>query len=759
MVFHSKAQIPAQLSRLVLERVNQVRDSMHVPPLTADPVLERAANMQAQWCKQHDTLSHYQNDNKRLYEPVDRVFAVGGHHDGIAENLLYRFPTAQQTPEEVAQLLVWQWVHSPGHFRNMIGATHRLSGLGFAWDPKRGRLYACQVFADSEWHPSAAIKIHPRAFGIRPRNDAACKGLDRFAGKEMEFAYGSVYRPPLPGQKTGTLTFLHRKAQLVKDMIGYPKGAIAGDIVFRNQFPCCSPNTLHGSPYHDGYLQKPRTWKWMSKRNIPDSLYPHQLHVVINWPAPLNPDSLQVNSVITKQRHFCRYGVPISIFMGRLGPFDFSLPPDTLPWHKVIPYRHRHLKFTVPFQKGNAVPDPRDVAPILDSLAQPGGEVVALRVKGFASIEGPLSINQGLMNERAQSIREIVQKQQREQVVMKTSAAENWHDFRRDLRGTAWQWLLQLPEARLRDTLQSDKTLKAAIEPILARHRYSMVEIDVRYALPDSMDNRQLADSLAIVVKQKRWVLAHRLQSEMVRRWMRKEMDGETVLAQQFPDIKECLPMIHNQLWLKERGNWNLAYGDQLIPLSRKYPWFLMRRTLHDTQQLVYGYSKKVNPPRVVWQNIQALKGLGVPADMILRLELNHYIATAKWGMSKGVPDPKVLDAIVERYAGLQGQAGEDSLSPNEAVKLGRFFNSIGGTGATVRFLKPYVADHADHADLVFLFAWTAALHHNLVPEEEWLGWMEKAYALDGERWMDQVNSDWQLLRWERVKALYCGCN
>lgn len=748
---HSSLRTEAEFKASLLREANRVRDSLHLWSLREDPVLSQAAAMQADWCKKANTLSHFQNDNRRHFDPQLRVIACGGKHDGVTENLLLNFPKEGESMDEFARRLIWQWVHSPGHFANLSDPDSRLSGFGIAVNGTK--VFVCHVLARAGWQPMAGIKIHPRAWRIQPRDHQACGELDRFSGKEREFATGFDYRPGSGRKGQNQIQFHHAKADLLRQMLGYRRGAIAPDIIFRSQFPCDGPNLLHGSPYHDGYLLKPRSYRWMAKRNEPDSLRPKELRAFTHRIPTLPEQDFQTNSVITVNRHFCRYGIPVTILSGSLGPYSYELPPDTIPMIQATPFRRKHLEFVVEFDKGSSKIHPSMVKAMMDSLREPGGEVVSLRVRGYASIEGPLALNLDLMEDRAQGILSLVQSVQRSQVPMHASAAENWRDFWRDIRGTDREWMRHMSADEIRDTLLKNRGLVVALEPIHARHRYCQVDMDVRFALPGGLDQTTLVDSFWTAFASKKYALAHQLQSEMVRRWLRSELDADGLLRYRIPVGKHTLPLAYNQAWVRQRlngGTWEVL-PPAAMALTRNYPWFTAQQTLAETRLLASGVRTSISP-KVVYQNIQLLKSLNAPDSLIKVLELNHYIAAARAAKAGASLDDRILEAIRVRLGG-------DTLSVRKVVRLGLFYNGVGGTSATIRLMKPYRKLYRDDEEFAFLFAWTSIIHPDQVPEEEWLDWMDHARTLNARRWREMVATDWQLLRWQRIKSGFCGCS
>ncbi|HEX2899980.1 MAG TPA: hypothetical protein VHS96_09700, partial [Bacteroidia bacterium] len=520
-----------------------------------------------------------------------------------------------------------------------------------------------------------------------PTDAKRCKSCEKHPGLQVDFIYGwDAEEPKKEDAKKTKLAFHHKLYPMPKDILRKPNGKVAPDLVFRSQFPCDGPNQLHGSPYHDGYLRRPRGWGFMALWHDRETKKKDQsLDVTTHRMPVLDVDSFQVNTVITKQGRFCKYGIPFSILSTHLGPFNHAFAPDTIPFGLRPQWRRKQLSFKVPFQKGSAVPDSLSLIPLLDSLRQPGAELLSVRIRGFASIEGSLEINQDLYTRRAKGIFDKIQGSQRQTVRMSSSAAENWPDFRRDIRGTEWSRLLRLGNDQVRDTLSRDKALLAALEPILARHRYAGVEIDLRFALDNTISNEQLTDSLRNAIDARQFAAAHAVQSEMWRRWQDHSFPADTILKFHFPRVEGCLPMIHNQYCLKEilANGFQNDSSDPIYAISKTYPWFQAR--------LVLSLSMAANRPLLcapfpvgVLRKIQDLKKRKITDDLIRSMELNYYAGLAWHQSQRGLLDRKLLKEVQNRYAW-------DSLDAAKAYQLGLFFNHCRALDATVTLLRPFM--------------------------------------------------------------------
>jgi uncharacterized protein YkwD/stress response protein SCP2 len=128
---------PAELERTqsdVVALTNRERARAGLPPLTADPLLTRAAQA---YSTDMAARAFYSHTSPEGTQPWDRAAAAGSRHRSIGENIA----CGQRSPAEVVE----GWMNSPGHRANILkpGFTH--IGIGFAGGGPRGT-YWTQLF-------------------------------------------------------------------------------------------------------------------------------------------------------------------------------------------------------------------------------------------------------------------------------------------------------------------------------------------------------------------------------------------------------------------------------------------------------------------------------------------------------------------------------------------------------------------------------------------------------------------------------------
>ena len=140
---------------LIEEGINIKRIEEGPPVLQSNEILSQAAQLQNQYQVQIGKLSHFQND-VTLENVQDRVLHFKGQFKSVGENVQYQgFQTITRNGvstlvrpiyKEASQLIVRNWIASPGHYKNLINKDFDQVGTAVGWSPEKKAIFATQVF-------------------------------------------------------------------------------------------------------------------------------------------------------------------------------------------------------------------------------------------------------------------------------------------------------------------------------------------------------------------------------------------------------------------------------------------------------------------------------------------------------------------------------------------------------------------------------------------------------------------------------------
>ena len=130
----------------ILIQTNAVRREHGRADLTYSEFLAKAAQAHAEDMGKQGYFSHESPEGKTFW---DRIIAAGYFPKAGEENI------AKVPSSSPAELVMLGWIHSPGHFANLVHLKFTELGVGRAEDGK-GNAYIVQVFGRP--FPSASLK-------------------------------------------------------------------------------------------------------------------------------------------------------------------------------------------------------------------------------------------------------------------------------------------------------------------------------------------------------------------------------------------------------------------------------------------------------------------------------------------------------------------------------------------------------------------------------------------------------------------------
>ncbi|MFC3909256.1 CAP domain-containing protein [Legionella dresdenensis] len=116
----------------VLYYINQYRSEHHLQPLKLDSRMSEQARLHSLDMATHKVPFGHDGFRNR----IGIIYKQVNSPRGGAENVAYNYKTAQD--------VVYNWVRSPGHQRNIVG-NYNLTGIGIVRD-SQGKLYYTQLF-------------------------------------------------------------------------------------------------------------------------------------------------------------------------------------------------------------------------------------------------------------------------------------------------------------------------------------------------------------------------------------------------------------------------------------------------------------------------------------------------------------------------------------------------------------------------------------------------------------------------------------
>ncbi len=144
------------IEQLIKTKIDSVRIKNKRTVLVNDSILYLTASYHANYLLENNILSHTEKKAK-MKTPQTRAEFFGAKNYLVGENIAFTYLNelvieknkkhTNKTYEDLANDFVDMWVHSSGHFANIINKDYTLTALSISFDEKTNKVYAVQNFA------------------------------------------------------------------------------------------------------------------------------------------------------------------------------------------------------------------------------------------------------------------------------------------------------------------------------------------------------------------------------------------------------------------------------------------------------------------------------------------------------------------------------------------------------------------------------------------------------------------------------------
>lgn len=745
------------IDQLFSKKLDELRKSKNLGPLAHDAILAKAAEDQALYMQVNDTVTHQQKTPKKV-QPVDRVVFYKGTHDGVGENCLFSYiqkrylknaknkkdtsTTIIITYEQAAEGIFQLWKNSPLHYKNMIDPRYEVQGLGLVYNPANKKLFAAQVFGIKPYTYDKELLPLLSDYGIKPKNAAICAALEK--EKLNDYPFGDRFF------REGNKIYIYKhNPQDFYNTFKDPQDKVAIDIMQRDQFPCGEPNRFNGSPYYDGVLLPPVTFKEIFARNQGQN--GALLAYVCTIPPELADRKIKYSVVIIKNNCQCSYTTPICQDTKLYDLINLQPFWDTIPTALATDSFHLTIKQKIRFQRGKAEVNPHDLGTTIAKLQNLGQFVKSVKLNAYSSVEGDAAVNKRLAEQRARVILSKLQPCLPKNVNAQVAAAENWNLFYRQIRNTPYAYLKSWNELAIKNALRD--SLKKPLAPQLDEERYTEFEIEVS----GYYDNFSNGDVISAGVN--KWIQAgdfnkaHQLQSRLIRKYIAGEVTLETISEYDFGDDTLVIPFYINLLAAKCLNPENEEFQDkkrmqQLFKRFSESKKSQYNFCIYAIRYYVATGDTLVNFERLE-NMVKSCEELA-PPKAVNSLRLNFHLTAMNYYTRENVHDK-----MTEHINAIHNLFSTVKLDDNSAFKLALYFSYYSMTRWVVELLEPYIEKNKQERFNHLYLAAGAVLYNSPYPEK-YMNALARYIQLYPDDFVIWVGSDFQLMRHPEFKDPYC---
>ncbi len=533
------------LEHLIKVRIDSVRKVYQCSSLYNDSILYVASKHHSRYMDSTGVFLHEEPGNLNTLTPQKRAEYYGAKNYNVGENIIkvhYRksykpFNTFEY--EGIADAIVDGWVHSKGHFENMIRCAYQVTGVSVQLNLDSNLIYACQKFASlsGEKEFTENINFFPTEFKMLTVNDFGDKpkelmknpnyeyGLKHDAPEKCELCQSLVYNQPFINltHTSKEVTLRIENSEYAQLLLQNRKDGFAIEFVTYDDYLCdqpiyySKPSRRNGELKLNGLITKPKykpeLQSAFKKRNKKKALkfvdyifksdsiqffnrfkkyrverYSNT-YFEVKFKIPSNFKSItginRYNLVYIQDKQICHIDFWGQYCSGLSKDFlDTKLIyfPASGDYDFVI--ETKQIKDEIEFKKNEFTFSEKDLVQFINQ--KNGWQIDSIQIVAFSSVEGDSLKNYELQQRRAQSIADIIGKSQNNNVKTSISSKTDWEEFYNAIKTNPnWSHLTKKSHAELIEFFNKNGT--AEFEKILSKQRRGIVT--VYYSKPCNQEN------------------------------------------------------------------------------------------------------------------------------------------------------------------------------------------------------------------------------------------------------------------------------
>lgn len=735
-----------KLALLITEHVNKLRIEKGKLPLKRHKDLAKAAQLHTDYMVSKNSLNHIQL-NTEFPNPKDRVNHYNSSFTNVGENILFsrpkKLPLSETEIEKLAYEMFRSWKNSPGHYANMISDAFQYADYGFTYNSKTKRVFAAQVFAKKGYIIDG--QLSENAFSVKP-SDALCNSL---IGNKSNIVVNVGNAITIANDE---VILGYHNIEMIREIIRNKNDGFAIDLIDRAQLECGKDNRLDVSEIYEGVMLKPVYRDELFANNTAEN--PKRLVVSLGKiPLHLRGKNLSPNIILIKDGKKCSYNVPCNIpsrkYDLRVIKPEIFTPKIALKTEGV----NGIYEVDFDFKSGEIIPVKNPLVSIDTD------NIHSIDIKSYTSVDGNSKSNEKLHNARANYIKNFL-KQDINIVTkpIKIDAKENWDLCYYQIELLGLENTLGKDKDQIKQYLVNNKDANWKDALNLQRRSKAIIYLNGKWKKEDpNFLNYNLIDAIL----NENYDLANKVLAEMYltensnlflyEEFVVDELFNKPELVQNvsalllknvnFFTLDNIVFFVRN--WLSKPELLSEAAQKNLLNLYT----ITTRRLLSNWDTNAENFSKVMHPEKV-----EPLFESYKNEDKVNPLFLNYHMAVISYyGQINNSSKIGESFHFITDYFKSQSQSIEDD------TDLSLFFNSWSMYHMTVdKLYGRYEYEELDEAS-AFVLLKTFVPNSTKDQSKILVDLHKLAIKFNKKRWCKWIDIDFQNLRNEGVKNLFCN--
>lgn len=752
------------LTKSVIDKLNEVRKNAKLDALRNNDILQKASADHATYMAKNEKADPNQGGKKATVGK--RVKFYGGSEK--ASELIIALPLgkgkANFTYEKIAEDAIAKWQKSKVDKPLLTEPKFIYVGHAAKLDKEKKKVYISVVLggfdsfnegSSKKARKELTVPYSTKKYGLKPAQDVkACKNCDKF--KNIEDLQQGLY------VKDGNIYFKHDNVKLLKKLLKGSRDGLAVDIVQRDQFPCGKTyNIYDNNRVNRGVMTKKMYAPKIFAKNtlLKEDKKSKKLNVMLGKLPKGIGDNYELNLMIIQNNQVCKNITPRYYGDGKSkSSTPIGILPDTSIQVFDLKAEKQTVVFRVPFTRGKAEYNIKDIEPIINSLNEPNFIINNVKIYAYTSIEGSEEQNVALQKKRAESIVKALEQMQKKSLPKEIITSDTWELFKNDVKGTNYEVL-----ASMESKEQAMKEIKAKgwlkeLEPILEKHRFGQVEIDAQFDLSTSANEQKF-----VVNTQKKAIdkgnadKALSVQKFAIQKIEKGDYPTSVITSVEYPNTADYAKHNNNKIWAEEYGSkdvdsLNCIKIDDLLKQSADNKIFKFNQVYCFIQNGDLTSTSDI----AKWQKvIDGLYGAEIPKKTVdgLNLEFQFKVIDTYDTTEAG-------DAIVEAATNkIKSFFNLEESTWQNAYKLALVFMQHKDPKFALSLMEPFIDNKKVSKNFVFTYVGLCTNFKDKIMSDSFVKAMKTAAKKDKDRYcklFGAPNLSFQILDNPFIKEDYC---
>ncbi len=708
---------PEILNKLVLLYINTYREKEKLDTLSLESILNNAAEDQAKFMAEIQNATVEGEGKKKT--TASRIIYYGGSGTGV--EMVAKIPISKGierfTYGKVAEDIGFKWVNDKKTLEYINSTRYVLAGVGSALDADKKKVYVSMLMSNftlfnqgAALRNQLAVPYSTKKYGLKPYDSKICNRCEKY--RNIENLHRGLYI------KDGYVYFKYDQYKQLKKLLKDPTDGLAIDFIQKDQYSCNRPNIVDFRLVNKGIMSKRVKPSKMEKKNLIFDEKERKRRIDV--PLAKIPENIgsdyEINLLVIIDKHVCRAIMP---FFDDEAAIEFTkeieLLADTLlvgtPEYTPL-VEKASLEFIIPFERNKYEYKPEDIEPLINKLNEPDFIINKLTIEAYSSIEGTDESNRMLQRKRAESIVEALKQRQRVKFISNIITDYNIEDFKRDVKGTEWEKLANLSVKEIQDYIKINN-LEKRMEPILQKHRYARIKMDITYKLDPNNEEKYVLNRFNKNVRENNLTQALAIQKYIFKKVVQKKYSKEAVFGQQIPEKPEFAGLLLNKLWLSgllmnklwlekyvNKDEIGEDYCNRIAKLHELAPDNFYIRYNHYYCRILFDDFKNEKQLTDLQKDISSLYATGLKRRTVDLLNLEFQFKKIQLLDTLDIPSPLLLAALdtIKVISKLTETNWQNSL------KLAYIFMGQKDYEFAAKLIEPYINKDNVFDELIFSY-------------------------------------------------------